>query len=850
MKKWSQYLAENKKVLNEFNRKDEEAVMADQENFSVAFEIELESEGYDEDDMYEAEQEARREAAENYFGYYDAENHFREDITGNQTPEQVGMEEPDDGAEMIDWYYENTSTNPSQLEIIMVALAYQYDAAAEEVFDKAIEKVLNEPMPFLKMVYRDSTRIGELQDLLGWTDKQMTMGFEVEGGKEFPEPIEKIGASRDAMLKIIDYFLINLRSLAGRGGPGNIFPKSKKPIEMEKFVNTFSEEDQQYFADQASEAMDSEVDDLKSRWGYEEIYSVLDQTDYSNPKYWTQKILKLYHDQLEEKVEEAIQNQYEEFTDDPIRWLEDMGYEESQWFDAYEWRDNYSGGGSGYGCDVDDLERALEDNFPNFMSKYQNSLKFEEDGSLTCGIEFSQDNPPYMIGLDAAIEYLTDFFEEYDNQSILRMSPKTGLHTNIGYIGPDGDMSEDYNLFKALMFLNHTYATKGVGFPSRERSGWTGDLKQPALNNIEKFVNGLPDDSQHDDVLTKKSLMKKYLSQNFEELSGILTNQVFQQALRMGSKSIGFNINYTRNRNYIEFRYPGKEDANLESMTKALKYYAFIVKAAADPSFKKKEYVKDLVGFLNNIKGEPESIAKLDFPKRIKKGGLMFDLANYINNLKKIIIYNVIQATELDGTTEQEEYWDKQDRDRVLARRARSAVNLMFEGTGWGSSGIEMLSDRLMPAYYLGVRKGGRDGATVVLDSMRFDDEMPLGVDFYKRRVGAKDFQRDINDGNIAYSDTYGESEIKAFKDILDLLKSSKNSIEFVKKLVKLSEVKDIIKVMNLKYRKDVPKDVSSAAAEAESEALTDELVNMIVNDLSEDKEINEVRNHFKKWKF
>jgi hypothetical protein len=153
--------------------------MADQENFSVAFEIELESEGgYDEDDMWEAEQEARREAAENYLGY-DAEEYFRRDVTENMTPEQIGMEEPDDGAEMIDWYYENTSTNPSQLEIIMVALAYQYSSDAEDTFDEAIEKVLNEPMPFLKMVYGDSTRIGELQDLLGWTDKQMTMHQEM-----------------------------------------------------------------------------------------------------------------------------------------------------------------------------------------------------------------------------------------------------------------------------------------------------------------------------------------------------------------------------------------------------------------------------------------------------------------------------------------------------------------------------------------------------------------------------------------------------------------------------------------------------------------------------------------------
>ena len=88
-----------------------------------------------------------------------------------------------------------------------------------------------------------------------------------------------------------------------------------------------------------------------------------------------------------------------------------MGYEEYQWFDVDEWRDNYSGSGTGYGCDIDSLEEAMRDNFPNFMDKYEDSLKFEEDGSLTCGIEFSQDNPPYMVGLDAAIEYLEDFFD-------------------------------------------------------------------------------------------------------------------------------------------------------------------------------------------------------------------------------------------------------------------------------------------------------------------------------------------------------------------------------------------------------------------------------------------------------
>ena len=848
MKKWSQYLEENQEVLNEFNRKDEEAVMADEENFTVAFEIELESEGYDEDDMYEAEQEARREAAENYLGY-DAEEHFRSDVYDNSTPEQFGMEEPDDGAEMIEWYYDNTSTNPSQLEIIHIALAYQGESEAEDVFDEAIDKVLNEPMPFLKMVYGDSTRIAELQELLGWSDDQMTMGFEVEGGKAYPEPIEKIGASRAAMLKIIDYYLINLRSLSGRGGPGNIFPASKKPVDMEKFVNTFSSQNQQWFAEQAHEALDSDVDDIKGRYGYEYIQTIVDEISSSNIKYWSQKIMARYRNEVEEKADEAVQSKYEEFTDDPIQYLEDMGYEEYQWFDFDEWRDNYSGGGSGYGCDVYDLGRAMEDNFPNFMSKYHNTLKFEEDGSLTCGIEFSQDNPPYMIGLDAAIEYLTDFFREYDNQSVLRMTDKTGLHTNIGY-SQDGELAESYNLFKALMFLNHTYATKGVGFPSRERSGWTGDLKKPALHHIEKFAEQLPDDSAHDDVLTKKSLMKKYISREFDELSSILSNQVAQQARRMGSKSIGFNVNYTANLNYIEFRYPGKEDATLESMTKALKYYAFIVKAAADPTFKQKEYVKDLVGFLNNLKGEPESVANIKFAKEIKKGDLILSYNSYQNNLKKILIYNMIQATDLrpDANPEIEASWSEQDRERVHARRAKSAVTILINSVSSGF--IETLTNNSLPAYYMGLVKG----PSVRLSSMRFDDEMPLGVDYYQKTLSTKGFQHDLDDRNYTIGKDRGEEDVNAINKIVELLKSSKSSVEFIQKFIKESGLtgdEDPVKRMDLVLRKKDGDATDAASQRAEDEALTDELVDMVTNDLiREDKELNEIKNHFKKWKF
>ncbi|KON33209.1 hypothetical protein AC477_01830, partial [miscellaneous Crenarchaeota group-1 archaeon SG8-32-1] len=56
MKKWSQFLAESQeKVLQEFNKKDLEAVMKDGDRFTVSFEIELEApeaEGEDDDYYY------------------------------------------------------------------------------------------------------------------------------------------------------------------------------------------------------------------------------------------------------------------------------------------------------------------------------------------------------------------------------------------------------------------------------------------------------------------------------------------------------------------------------------------------------------------------------------------------------------------------------------------------------------------------------------------------------------------------------------------------------------------------------------------------------------------------------
>ena len=61
----------------------------------------------------------------------------------------------------------------------------------------------------------------------------------------------------------------------------------------------------------------------------------------------------------------------------------------------------------------------------------------------------------------------------------------------------------------------------------------------------------------------------------------------------------------------------------------------------------------------------------------------------------------------------------------------------------------------------------------------------------------------------------------------------------------------DPIERMDLVLRKQDGDATDAAAQGAEDGALTDELVDMITNDvLAEDKEMEEVKKHFKNWKF
>jgi len=315
--------------------------------------------------------------------------------------------------------------------------------------------------------------------------------------------------------------------------------------------------------------------------------------------YYLKEIAKMVAEASTKFVEERSQADWDEYQADPEYYLADMGID---WEQSYE------------GDDSDgDFYELLEENFPRFMEKWADQLKFEPDQSLRNGIEFSMDNPKFITGLDTAFEFLKDFFFDYNRQDNFQFDHNTGLHTNIGYLADDGESHRDYNLMKALLFLNHDFAFKEFG--ERKGTRWALDLKSDFVEAIEKEFK--KDRSQFRDLA-----MKLYKEDRLDELGRELSQFVEAHA-PVNPKSLGFNFHYIDRLGYVEFRYPGGKGPTLEKMKNATLYYAYVIKQAVDPEFKKKDYEKKLVKLMSNLAGHIDRPTDIKTIKAfMQKGGI------------------------------------------------------------------------------------------------------------------------------------------------------------------------------------------------------------------------------------
>ncbi len=220
---------------------------------------------------------------------------------------------------------------------------------------------------------------------------------------------------------------------------------------------------------------------------------------------------------------------------------------------------------------------------PNFIKKWSKKIDLVEDVTLDRGIEIKPKT--YLVGLSEGTEMINDFYSDLEKQSYWKFTEKTGLHINIGV----NDNNAEWNPIKGLLMLNDF--NEGDAPPLtfkdmtwRMNSHFCGSLI-PAIKSLDsKVIEKL-----------KRSIDLNNLKETEETLNSFLTGKIKE----LGHKNFGFNITKLDN-NYVEFRYVGG-NISKELLIEKMNYFSFVVYTMTNPEYKRREYVKKLYKFIDNL---------------------------------------------------------------------------------------------------------------------------------------------------------------------------------------------------------------------------------------------------------
>ena len=610
---WRSHLKEG--LLTEFDKADRNAVMADADRFTVSYEIELET-----DENISGEpggidlERARSYIGEDYF--YETTNEREASDFFDYT---ISVEPRED--EFVAWYLEQIeeAETPNYIDSVLLGLA----AETSDEHKKDLLDILKQLFNPNSELYRKAAKViadnFTEEELVRYkvgkprrVGQQGTLGLDGEAGVE---EIVEVNVAAFVKQLLFDYDNI------GKGGTLPQYPKAD--YGFQGFMDDLEMTDE--IADIIEAGREYLEDEIATGGGerYATLGDLTNTYQYKTPI--ARDIAVQVSNAVEKHVEEEADAQYQEYQEDPIDYLENMGFEMEQ----FERQDE----------DEFDPRELLTEAFPNFMAEYEDQLKFEKDLSLDNGIEFSMDDPIYMTGLDEAFKFLQLFFDDYNKQDTFRFDTTTGLHTNIGYLDEDGDEITDYNLIKTMLFLNNDFAFKG--FENRKGARWAGDLKAIFKREIEDQLGG-PARSTYGFNEWKDSIFDLYKEGKFDELEEKLSSLVRSFA-PSNPKSIGFNLHYIGNRGYVEFRYPGGDSPTLEKMKSTTLYYAHLIKLAVDKNYKRKEFLKKLVKMMVNLKDiRKRKVNIKEAFAGMKKGKLYRIPVDYDENG----LYNLVMTTE------------------------------------------------------------------------------------------------------------------------------------------------------------------------------------------------------------
>ena len=239
--------------------------------------------------------------------------------------------------------------------------------------------------------------------------------------------------------------------------------------------------------------------------------------------------------------------------------------------------------------------------FAKFSEKYSEIIDFHFDETLIFGLEIV--NKPFT-NLNTAIEYITDFFEEYNKQGIFQFKKSTSIHVNIGT-----STDKEWNIVKGLVMLSDTepdYKPK-VPFVFKDMENRSFNLFCKSLKN-EILKNPLLSGNKD---LYKTIISTTNIGEIKENLLKII-KRILPQQEKIG-KGIGFNIGkilYGIDK-YVEFRYIGGDNITNEIVVEKIKYFCYIIYLMTS-DYKQKDFIHKLFSFVNKIRNKYEKDLKFN----------------------------------------------------------------------------------------------------------------------------------------------------------------------------------------------------------------------------------------------
>ena len=284
---------------------------------------------------------------------------------------------------------------------------------------------------------------------------------------------------------------------------------------------------------------------------------------------------------------------YQEFIDNLLYEVRDNLYTDDEYIDDILDYENYDGVESGivqlidplvqtyfYTENIFYLKNKLKSNLVEFWKKWNKDIKYEIDNTLKRGIEISMKS--YVRGINNAINFINDFYQDFDKQNYWKFKKTTGIHINIGL-----NYKAEWNIIKGLLILNDTKQNTFLfsGIEWRKNSKFTNSIKK-AISKLGKKE--------------KLNILNNLDLHNLSNVEMFLNTYLFNLVKKLGYKNFGFNITTASTDNYVEFRYLGGK-VSKEVLIEKLLYFCYIVYCMTNSEFKKREYQKKIFKFFDNL---------------------------------------------------------------------------------------------------------------------------------------------------------------------------------------------------------------------------------------------------------